>query len=62
MHMSQELRAPDIILRDLQTVLYFRADGGNSLGECEAARASRSRMNLESDRPYFPVAIGSIIG
>jgi len=42
-------------LRDLLTVLYFYADGGNSLGEHEVARAVRSRLNLECDRPYLPM-------
>jgi Ser/Thr protein kinase RdoA (MazF antagonist) len=41
-------------LRDLLTVLYFYAGGGNSLGEDEISRAVRSRMNLECDRSYLP--------
>jgi Ser/Thr protein kinase RdoA (MazF antagonist) len=44
-------------LRDLLTVLYFYADGGNSLGEHEIARAVRSRMNLECDRSYLPMEL-----
>ncbi|UCG60895.1 MAG: phosphotransferase [Candidatus Zixiibacteriota bacterium] len=49
-------------LRDLLTILYFYADGGNSPGEHEIARAVRSRMNLELDRPYISVDINTISG
>lgn len=48
-------------LRDLLTVLYFYADGGNSLGEHEIARATRSRINIEFDRPYVPIDLEDVI-
>lgn len=44
-------------LRDLLTVLYFHAYGGNSQGEDEISRAVRSRINLECDRPYLPEGV-----
>ncbi len=42
-------------LRDLLTVLYFYAEGGNGLGEEEIIKASHSRINLEFDRNYLPI-------
>jgi len=48
-------------LRDLLTVLYFYANGGNTLGEHEIARATRSRINLELGRPYLPLELQLVI-